>query len=74
MRYVLVNAELAESAGNCAFCPAKLEGRYVRDLGNGVVYCSHWCLEAHIFATQKALGGLDAPTPAVYLLPEGSSL
>ena len=54
MRYILVNGRKPNDS-HCAFCPAEIKESYVRDLETRVVYCTHYCLEAHIFATNRAL-------------------
>jgi hypothetical protein len=63
MRFILVNGRKPKDTETCVFCPANIGESYVRDCATGLHYCSHWCLEAHIFASERAF-----TTPAIQLI------
>lgn len=48
MRFIAVNTYQAPTEQvPCQFCTTPLGKSYVRDLGTGLVYHNHWCLETH---------------------------
>lgn len=61
MRYVIVNGRVPMNSTHCTFCPAKFEDGYVRDLETSLLYCTLYCLEAHIYASQRSLTCIHIP-------------
>lgn len=63
MKYIVVTLpDVPKEPVPCAYCSKLIGKGYTRDLMTNLVYHSHECLLVHIFDTQRALGGLDAPT------------
>lgn len=57
LRYMVVNDRHPKGQGFCFLCPATLDDGYVRDFYTNIHYCSHWCLEAHIEASEGLVSG-----------------
>lgn len=63
MRYVVVMGRVPFGKCYCAFCTKEIDDGYTREVTTRIRYCSPYCYEAHVYASNVVLGGLDAPLP-----------